>query len=259
MFLSRLTRDQIEVVAPLGTVVLPTASIEQHGPHLPIEVDTVLCNHVAERAVAKAQKDLTVGNLWLAPINTWGNSHHHRPFSGVLSLTSEHYVDCVSDILEGLYLAGFRRIFILNGHGGNSAPNSMATQDFVNRRGFVAHVGAANYWDIGRDALVKSNLIDNQRIPGHAGEFETALMLSIDPGSVSEAGMKVVKESPDLGKPIYKPLSVSLESKGAFATQGGFTDDPAKGTAAQGQAMMEIIIAEAARVLMAFHELPTIG
>jgi len=256
MLLQQLTRCQIEDMAPTGTVVLPTASIEQHGPHLPVEVDTVLCTHVAQQAVAAATTRLTTGAICLAPTHSWGNSHHHRPFPGVLSLSSDHYVASVTDILEGLFQSGFRRIFILNGHGGNTAPNAVVAQDFVHRRGFPVHVTAADYWDVARKALVASGLIGDERIPGHAGEFETALMQAVNPESLSAAGMRRVKARPELGTPVYGPLPTTLQSQGAWVAQGGFSDEPAQGTAAQGRQMLRIIVSEVVEAFLAFHALP---
>ena len=258
MLLQQLTRCQIEDVAPTGTVVLPTASMEQHGPHLPVEVDTVLCTHVAKQAVAEAATGLTTGVICLAPTHSWGNSHHHRPFAGVLSLSSDHYMASVTDILEGLFQSGFRRMFILNGHGGNTAPNAIVAQDFVHRRGFPVHVTAADYWNIARSALVASGLIGNERIPGHAGEFETALMQAVNPEALSEAGMQRVKDHPAWGTPVYGSLSTTLQSKGAWIAQGGFSDEPDKGTSAQGQQMLGIIVSEVVKAFQAFHVLPSL-
>ncbi len=258
MLLQKLTRSQIEEIASVGTVVLPTASMEQHGPHLPIDVDTILCTHVARQAVSEAMTGLTVGVICLAPTHSWGNSHHHRPFPGVLSLSSDHYMASVTDILESLYLSGFRRVFILNGHGGNTAPNAVVAQDFVHLRGFPVHVTAADYWDIARSALVAAGLISNERIPGHAGEFETALMRAVNPDALADADMQRIKDHPDLGTPIYGPLPTVLQSKGAWAAQGGFSDEPDKGTAVQGRRMLQIIVSEVARALRAFHALPAL-
>ncbi len=258
MLLQHLTRCQLEEIAPTGTVVLPTASMEQHGPHLPIAVDTMLCTHVAQQAVAAAAPNLTTGAICLAPTHIWGNSHHHRPFPGVLSLSSDHYMASVTDILEGLWQSGFRRIFILNGHGGNTAPNAIIAQDFVHRRGFPAHVTAADYWNIARRALVDAGLICNGRIPGHAGEFETALMRAVHPEALSEAGLQQVRNHPELGTPRYGPLPTTVQSRGAWAAQGGYSDEPDKGTAAQGQAMLQVIVSEVVKALQAFHTLPAV-
>ncbi len=258
MHLQLLTRTQIQDRARTGTVVLPTASIEQHGPHLPINVDTVLCTHVAEQAVERATAEMESGSICLAPTQSWGNSHHHRPYPGVLSLSSINYIATVTDILEGLYQSGFRRLFILNGHGGNTAPNAIVAQDFVNRLGFGAHVTAADYWNIARNALVASSLIDNDRIPGHAGEFETALMLAVKPASLSEADMQWVKDRPDLVKPVHGSLPTTVQTKGSWAAQGGFSDEPYKGTPAQGRQMLDVIVSEVTKALKAFHKLPAI-
>ena len=258
MHLQLLTRNQIQDRAPTGTVVLPTASIEQHGPHLPVNVDTVLCTQVAELAVERAAAKANSGSICLAPTHSWGNSHHHRPYPGVLSLTSGNYMATITDILEGLYQSGFRRLFILNGHGGNTAPNQIVAQDIVNRRGFGAHVTAADYWNVARNALEASGLIKGERIPGHAGEFETALMLAVKPTSLSEAGMQLVKGRPDLGKSIYGPVPTKVETKGSWEAQGGYTDEPHKGTPTQGRQMLEVIVSEVTNALLAFHELPAL-
>ena len=118
MILQELSRDAIAMHAPRGTAILPTASIEQHGPHLPVGVDTLLCSEVVHRAVAKAEERLGPNTLFVAPVFSWGNSHHHRPFAGVLSLESDQYIGAVHQVLEGLLLAGFPRLLIVNGHGG---------------------------------------------------------------------------------------------------------------------------------------------
>src|SRR5690606_34911147 len=83
VLLEEMTRDQIKELAPNAVAVLPTASIEQHGPHLPIVTDTLLCGTVARRA-AEAVGDQA--RVVVAPVLPFGNSHHHRPFAGVLSL-----------------------------------------------------------------------------------------------------------------------------------------------------------------------------
>lgn len=258
MLLRDLTRDRISSIAPESTVVLPTASIEQHGPHLPVEVDTLLCGRVAKLSVAAAETQATAGAICLAPVHSWGNSHHHRPYAGVLSLSSPQYMACVSEILEGLYLSGFRRLFLLNGHGGNTAPNSVVAQDFVNRHGHAAHVASADYWNIGKQALVAAGLIRDERIPGHAGEFETALIKAIKPEAVSESGLSEAKRRQDWGESPYPSTGISVQSHGAFQAQGGYTDEPWMATSDQGRLMLDIIVSEVVKEILALHTLPSV-
>ena len=134
IYLADLTRDQIKSLGPETPIILPTAAIEQHGPHLPIRTDSLLCQTVAEQAVAKANTQ--GGQILMAPVLSYGNSHHHFPFAGVLSLSSANFMAAVVDILTGLVKSGFRKLVILNRHGGNIDSNSVVALDFVNRLGY---------------------------------------------------------------------------------------------------------------------------
>ncbi len=259
MRLEELTRDQIATYAPHAVVVLPTASIEQHGPHLPVVVDSLLCTTVAQRAAACARDQCGEHAVWVTPTFSWGNSHHHRPFAGVLSLASDQYIAAVTDVVEGLMLSGFGRILILNGHGGNTAPNAVIAQDFVHRLGHRVHIAAADYWDIGRAAVVEAGLIANDRIPGHAGEFETALIQAIRPELVSTEGLRTITESQNMGQPQTSLPPVVLQSQGAWLAQGGYTDEPYSATLQQGIQMLAILVAEVAQVIMGLYRLPTLG
>lgn len=255
MNLHELTRDRIAAWAPDATVVLPTASIEQHGPHLPIVVDTLLCTTVAMQATARATGMLGPHTVFVAPTFSWGNSHHHRPFAGVLSLASPHYQAALTDVVESLYLCGFRRILILNGHGGNTAPNTVVAQDFVHRLGHRVHIVAAAYWDIGRAAIVAADLVADSRIPGHAGEFETALMQAIRPDLVSAEGMEKAAAIKAQGEPSPPLSQVNLETHGAWVGRSGYTDEPHTATAEQGRKILEILVDEVAQVLVGLQSL----
>ncbi len=258
MRLEELNRKQIDDWAPEATVVLPTASIEQHGPHLPVVVDTLLCTTVARRAVGQALQQCGERTIWLAPTFVWGNSHHHYPFAGVLSLTSTQYIAAVTDIVEGLIASGFERILILNGHGGNTAPNTIIAQDCVHRLGHLVHIAAADYWDIGRAAVVAAGLIDDDRIPGHAGEFETALIYAVQADLVSAEGLQVVQRFNVQREPPARLPHVALQSNGAWVSQGGYSDEPYVATREQGVQMLDLIVAEVSRVLVAMQQLPSL-
>ena len=250
MILQELSRDAIAMHAPRGTAILPTASIEQHGPHLPVGVDTMLCSEVVHRAVAKAEERLGPNTLFVAPVFSWGNSHHHRPFAGVLSLESDQYIGAVHQVLEGLLLAGFPRLLIVNGHGGNTAPNRIVAQDFVHRHGKQAVTGAADYWDIGRQALTAAGLIPSDLIPGHAGIFESALMRAVRPDLVSEAAMAATRTAQS--KAGQNPWHTAVP--GAWVAADGYSDQPSLGTAEQGRAMLDVLIDSVAEAITAFHQ-----
>ena len=179
---AELTREEARERAADSLAVVPTASIEQHGPHLAVVTDTLLVTTVARRSA-----EATDASVVVTPTVCYGNSHHHRPHPGVLSLQSDVFLATTRDVIEGLSLSGYRRILLLNGHGGNTAANQVAAQDAVNRYGLPGKVHAAPYWDVARAALVAGGL-ENERLPGHAGHFETAMVMAIRPELVRQDG-----------------------------------------------------------------------
>lgn len=252
VLLEEMTRDQIKELAPNAVAVLPTASIEQHGPHLPIVTDTLLCGTVARRA-AEAVGDQA--RVVVAPVLPFGNSHHHRPFAGVLSLASDTYMAAVRDVLEGLALSGFRKLVVLNGHGGNTDSNAVVGLDFVNRLGHPVAIATAAYWDIARPALVEANILPGGRIPGHAGRFETALVMAIRPELVNQEGLNQTQDQSQVKGGLFAALTgATVQVHGSWAASTGYTDEPAAATADEGRAMLDIIVQRVAEFLTAFSQ-----
>ena len=129
-YLADLTWEEARAAAAAGSVaIVPTGSLEQHGPHLPLRVDTALVAAVAEaaaRLLPAGVRALLTPPLWL------GASHHHLPFFAV-SVEERTYVDLAAQVGASLAGAGFRRIFFLNGHGGNAAPLRLALSEISRR------------------------------------------------------------------------------------------------------------------------------
>src|SRR5215813_2588841 len=116
LLLHELTRAELQELAPHALVVLPTGAIEQHGPHLPVGTDFFAVEHVARTAAAEIAAQIPA---LVTPTMPFGSSHHHLPFGGTMSLSTETYFRAMFDLAESLIISGFRRIFIVNGHGGN--------------------------------------------------------------------------------------------------------------------------------------------
>ena len=102
-------------------VVVPIAAVEQHGRHLPVFTDSMLLGEVVRRAAERLGDRV----VW-APLLWLGNSHHHLDFAGTLSAAPRTYLDLLGDLIDNLVAHGFRRIVLLNGHGGNIVPASQA-------------------------------------------------------------------------------------------------------------------------------------
>lgn len=246
VLLAELTREQIRAIAPEATVVLPTAAIEQHGPHLPIITDTLLVTTVAQRAAEVAAHDIPI---LVAPTLPYGISAHHRPFPGVLSLNGDTFISVLNDLGESLALSGFHRIFILNGHGGNDEAIRLAARDIAQRNTILT--AAASYWTLAANALhTQGNVDEVGALPGHAGGFETALVRAVRPDLVQA----------EMPTPAGQGLA-SVGSANFFSVRGGandgltggYTDNPARATAEIGQRFLDLIALEVGAALVAFH------
>ncbi len=250
VLLAEHTREQIKAMAPESVVVLPTASVEQHGIALPILTDTLLCGHVAEAAAIEASKSISI---FVAPVFAYGHSHHHRPFAGVLSLSSEAYMHALTDVLEGLFLSRFRKIIVLNGHGGNSAINAVVCADFIQHPDHDVTIAYANYWDIAKDTIVESDIMPRELVPGHAGRFEASMIMAIRPDLVDYEALAKSAEMVETGDAVSGMIAGgTIQKHGAWAASRGFTDTPSLATSEDGKSMMEITVREVAAFFTAF-------
>jgi creatinine amidohydrolase len=156
-------------------VILPVGSTEQHGRHLPLGTDAMIPTALA------CQMGERTGVL-VAPPLPYGMSLHHLGFPGSLSLRPETLAHVMEDILRSLYRHGFRRLFLLNGHGGNIAPIRVA---LANVMGDLTElkVRLRHWW---RESIVDELLQATIGVPAgsHADPSETAPMLALHPSLV---------------------------------------------------------------------------
>ena len=163
-------------------VVVPIAAVEQHGRHLPVFTDSLLLGEVTRRAgEALGDRAIWTPLLWL------GNSHHHLDFPGTLSAAPRTYLDLLGDLIDNLVTHGFRRIVLLNGHGGNIVPAHQAVFEARQRhrdRDDLLLL-SATYWLLGsRPDRLEPSLVQSEM--GHACEWETSMILSLAPHLVGE-------------------------------------------------------------------------
>lgn len=236
---------------PRSVVVIPVGSIEQHAHHLPVETDSRIVWRIAETAVEEARQEVPA---LLTPLFSIGCSEHHMTFPGTLSIDEETFVRALAEIGRSVTRHGFRRLFFLNGHGGNDAPLRLV----VNRIRHETHgqvvVGAASYWRFIQDEVTKLR----KSAPGgisHSGEFETAAMLAIDAGSVDmgRASKFLPRWSNEYFMPgWYVPSKIHLGFHLSDISKTGVVGDPTVASAEQGQAFLEAAGKAVAAFLVAF-------
>jgi creatinine amidohydrolase len=170
--------SRLEIARAAGTdtlVIVPVGAIEQHGPHLPVNVDTVDAFEIA-KLVARRERDVLV-----APPVWWGYSPYHARLAGTISLRPETYLALLQDVLDAIMSHGFRKIFLLNGHGGNRNLLSVAVFECMRRTG--VSVASASYWDLAADQIAAIRESPKGGM-AHACELETSLQLVLQPSLV---------------------------------------------------------------------------
>lgn len=177
MKLADSTWTEIEAISRDVVVVIPTGSLEQHGPHLPLLTDTIIVSEVAAAAEALIPaKMLLTPTLWL------GASGHHLSFPGTLSASMESYIAAVRSAVESLIPHGFRKFYVLNGHGGNTEPNGVALRQLKQNNPEMTF-GHAGYFVFCADVIAHV-MSGPQKDMRHACEAETSLMLHLRPDLV---------------------------------------------------------------------------
>lgn len=176
----RLKRTEIEQAAKAGAVVIiPIASLEQHANHLPVNTDSNIVSTIARRA-AEAVQDFPV--LVLPTIWT-GYSPHHMAYPGSVTLKYHTFVDVLTQVAASVHAHGFRKILLLNGHGGNS-PIVAGMRTKLGMEDGISVVGY-DYWGLRAMPEAMRRLCPTDRgFIGHAGEFETSVQLYLQPDLV---------------------------------------------------------------------------
>jgi creatinine amidohydrolase len=196
---------------PQETVaVLPIGAIEQHGPHLPVWVDSCINELLLDRALA-AMPDTT--RALALPLQSVGKSNEHSAFAGTLSLSCQTLVAMLLELGESVHRAGIRRLILLNSHGGQPQVMEIVARELRIRHTMLA-VNAA-WFNMG----IPDNLFSAAecRHGIHGGEVETSLMLHLRPDLVD---MSRARDFPSLGQEMEKNFALlTVEGRFGFGWQ----------------------------------------
>lgn len=222
-----------ERLKTVDTAILPCGAIEQHGPHLPLDVDHFDAEYLAKKIAENCQNP----KPFVLPGIPYGVSYHHNDFKGTLAVTNNSLSALIYDIGMGLAHNGIKKIVILNGHGDNAPTLNYAAQ-MINRdaRIFVCvETGETSDVDL-------YDLIDTHN-DIHAGEIETSTTLAIRPELVNMD--KAVDDTLDLNNEYLDYTSergVSWYVHTKRLTHSGVMGNATKATAEKGRKMWEIMI-----------------
>jgi len=250
---------EIESLDKRLPVVVPLGSIEQHGYHLPLFVDSDQVTAVARRA-----QDLLADEAIFLPTFQLGCSEHHRDFPGTISVPPSVYAQNIKAIARSILSAGFTRIFFLNGHGGNETPAAHALTELVGEddKAEAAWLIFASWWMVARDALKSNQCGTTTPSITHACEYETSLMLALRPDLVKLA--KASSAAAVLNQPNFHSEyggNVRVFRRFHRLTTSGSMGDPSAATTAKGKQILTTAATQLAtfiRELAQWPELPII-
>jgi creatinine amidohydrolase len=237
-----LTWKQVEALPKDKTLlVLPTAAIEQHGPHLPLATDTLINSILLGAGLALLPQETPV---YVLPAVCYGKSNEHIGFPGTLSVSASTFMAVLRDLGASVAAAGFKKLVLYNTHGGNSSLVDVMARDLR------AEFGLRLFSLFGSAGAAFTGLGDQERAYGfHAGELETSLLLSAIPELV-HTDEYTVNYIADIAKPeLLKPENASATF--AWLTRdiapSGVMGDPRPSSAEKGT----LWIAEAAATVAA--------
>gem|GEM_PF-97843 len=215
-----------------AVVIAPAAALEQHGPHLPVQVDSRLATEVSHRAARKASPTRPAVVL---PVVWSGLSEHHMPFGGTITLDTAALTAIFRCIVDSVRRHGFGDVPILNGHGGNIVASQAIAQD-LSLEFDDDTIVAATYWLEAASRL--EPLLEDQSTVLHAGEAETSMMLALAPDLVDDSDLASHRTDAD--------LSFLAAGEGSFrwrdlaaVTPNGVLGDPSSASAGKGERLLD--------------------
>jgi creatinine amidohydrolase len=240
--LGRMSWKEIDEIRPSNPVVLiPVGSVEQHGPHMPTNGDSMIAEFVAHRAAEAT-------GAYVAPVVNYGASLQFRGFPGTISIQPHTLMCLLRDICGEFVRQGFSRLIFVNNHGGNQQSCEQVGRDLRREHGVV--VGSIYPWNLGY-SLMRDTYDDPAAAYGHGGEPETSAMLAIFPEDVRldlMSGPQPIRTGPFTPR---KAMSIEVDGQEVGGTAyvsyeefypNGVTGDPSVGTAERGKVWQERVV-----------------
>ena len=240
--------------------VLPVAAIEQHGPHLPLHVDTTLVEGVVAAALPHLPAELPV--LFL-PTQAVGFSPEHTRFAGTLTLKAETILRLWTEVAESVAASGVKKLVLLNSHGGQVGLLDVVARDLRARLGMLVY--SVNWFNLplldDHGASVAERFSAHEHRFGiHAGEIETSMMLALKPEQVDMAQAQDFHSTSQDRAQQFSLLGDGRSAKLAWQMQDynahGAAGNAAAATAEKGRALLGAAGRSLAQLLAEIDRLP---
>ena len=223
--------DLRQKAAANAIVVLPVASMEQHGPHLPVGVDTFLCEAVCREGAELAVNDVPVV---VAPTLWCGMAEHHMAYGGTFTFDIPTYQAVLLSFLKSIARHGFKRVFIVNGHGGNIAALNSFLPDFSRETNLKLY--ATTYFELSKDDLAQ--FLEDQKSVHHACEVETSMMMVVAPDTVKHD--RLPQAFGMLNGDLRKAYPASRFQSFKDLTESGVVGDARRASATKGRKLLDV-------------------
>jgi creatinine amidohydrolase len=260
-FWSDLTTRQFAQLAASPRIaqtvaVLPVAATEQHGPHLPVSVDTALVDGVVNAALPHLPADLPV--LFL-PTQQIGKSNEHIRFPGTLTLSAQTVISLWMDIGASVARSGIKKLVLLNSHGGQASIMDIVARDLRTEHDLIVY--SVNWYNLplGDDVMGLFPAAEH-RFGIHAGDIETSMMLALREEFVDMSQAQNFHSTSQDRAAKYPVLGNGTSAKLGWQMQDynlqGAAGNAAAATAAKGHALLNAAGLQLANLLKEVSDLP---
>lgn len=244
VFLGEMTDPEVEAfLREHQTIIVPTGSTEQHGPHGPLLTDVLIPQEIARRIAPE------VGAI-VAPTVNYSLSYPHVGFTGLVHIRIPTFMALIEDLCASLSDIGFKRIVFLNGHYDNTYAIAYACANAAERMSADARAFPVNYWD-GLDAEQAAEFMDSAA-GLHANKGEISAVLAIDPDLVDMEHANIeFPPFPPTANPAPVHTAFFFSSPGSVhrATKSGTWGDAREASAEFGERYLAVAAASTIRIL----------
>jgi creatinine amidohydrolase len=231
----RLTAAELNARAAAGAlVIVPVASMEQHGPHLATGVDIVCATAVAQRTARLLDEGGTP--VVVTPCVWTGLAEHHVAFGGTVTLDYATFAAVLRGVVRSAARAGFQKVMLLNGHGGNAEAVAVSSTELSVELGIA--VAAGTYWHLVPEAIAP--ILERQPGLMHACEAETSMMMALMPDAVRRERLEEA-HGPHTTRVEGQPSALYRRKSFKELTPSGVVGDARVATAEKGERLLAAV------------------